>query len=625
MKPVKMEKVRLLLPKSQLEEVIAALHDLGMVEIATAEYAGLGQGKPLEKYDAVAEQLIRIRAIKRALAGETPVKARPQPMKIGEALEKARKLTLERELEALTTEKEKLRTRLALQTEQLRQIRLLERLGNIDFSKLRTKSLDYWIGRVNKKTGAEIEEEMRLQGATVLHAPINEQEELLLVMYRKGMLEEGWGKWNSHRIEVPAIVTVPAATSRKIEEEREGITHMLQEIAQRMGALAQQHYAAVVSIEKTLTLEADRAQIPFRFAASPRMIVIEGWIRVHEEDRLRKGLDGWNVDVQILPAGKELPPTDLENPKNASPFQFITERFSLPNAREIDPTMIYFITLPLLYGMIVGDVGYGILSYFIAGWIMRKFRNSPTMYNVGNIWRISALPTVIFGILFDEWFGMGHLHLLETLAQWGLPVALHAPLYLPFVHRVHELTALIGLTVIIGLLHLGLGFLLGAINEWHHNKKHAIAKLAWIWVETMGTLAAGGLLLGMFSPEIGTAGAIGVIMGAVVLFLTEGIVGILELPGLAGNVLSYARIAAIGVVGVALAEIINEVFLPLPSQGLLALLFFPLFVVLHTVNAFIAMFESLIQGGRLNIIEFRSKFLTGGGKPFEPFSYSYTE
>jgi len=328
--------------------------------------------------------------------------------------------------------------------------------------------------------------------------------------------------------------------------------------------------------------------------------------------------------VETLPEDEhEIPPTAMENPPAARPLEFITERFSLPNAREIDPTLFYFITLPLLYGAIVGDVLYGIASYAIATWMMEKFRNSEVMHNVGNIWRISAIPSVFFGILFDEWGGMSHWELIKTLNAWGLPLAIGSPLYTPWIHRVEEMTALIALSLSMGLLHIALGFILGAINHWHHSRKHAIAKIAWLGVEIGGFFAIGGYLLGMFAPAVALDGGVLLALGIAVLAWAEGVPGIIELPGLMGNILSYIRIAAIGVTGVLLANIINKTLLPLPGQGWAALLFFPIFLLLHIVNIIVAMFEALIQGGRLNIIEFRLKFLSGGGKPFEPFAYSY--
>jgi V/A-type H+-transporting ATPase subunit I len=103
----------------------------------------------------------------------------------------------------------------------------------------------------------------------------------------------------------------------------------------------------------------------------------------------------------------------------------------------------------------------------------------------------------------------------------------------------------------------------------------------------------------------------------------EGLMGLFEVPGVVSNVLSYVRIAGVGVVGVVLAEIINEFLAPSPSLGVLNLIIFPLFIVFHFANAFLAMFESLVQVGRLNLVEFYSKFYHGGGKPFKPFSLPF--
>ena len=114
-------------------------------------------------------------------------------------------------------------------------------------------------------------------------------------------------------------------------------------------------------------------------------------------------------------------------------------------------------------------------------------------------------------------------------------------------------------------------------------------------------------------------------ISAVIIAWSEGAAGILELPGIAGNVFSYLRIAIVGLVGTILAELINSLFMPLPSQGLMALVFFPLLFALHMINAFIAMFEAIIQGGRLNVIEFRFKFTQGDGRLFAPFSVGPSE
>jgi V/A-type H+-transporting ATPase subunit I len=315
----------------------------------------------------------------------------------------------------------------------------------------------------------------------------------------------------------------------------------------------------------------------------------------------------------------------LENEKAVGPYQFLTTSFSFPNANEIDPSIIYFFTVPLLYGMIVADVVYGTISIFLALFFMKKFKDSEIMSSVSRLWLFSAIPAILFGVVFDEFAGMTHYHLLEKLSEWGVinahAMGITGPLYTGL-SRLQDLTMLFQVTLLVGMIHIALGLVMGAINEWGHSKKHALGKLAWIGVQVGGYLAVATFMFNAMPVSWGEAGAGLLVLSALVIAWVEGVVGVLELPGIASNVFSYVRIAVVGVVGTILAELINAIFMPAPTQGVMALIFFPLFIGLHILNAFIAMFEAVIQGGRLNIIEFKLKFLKGGGRPFRPFALS---
>jgi V/A-type H+-transporting ATPase subunit I len=307
-------------------------------------------------------------------------------------------------------------------------------------------------------------------------------------------------------------------------------------------------------------------------------------------------------------------------------MEFVTNSYSLPNYFELDPTMAYLVALPIIYGMIVGDVVYGIMSIILGWLLMKRFKNSYIMYNVSKIWFYSGIPTIAFGLFFDEFAGMSHFKISQFVQSWTGIQLLSAPLWTGF-HRMEGVLALIALSALVGVMHLTLGFIFGAVNEWNHNRKHAFAKIAWIGVELGMILALLPFLPGML-PELGRIdpgltmpGMVLLLISIIVIAATEGIIGIIEIPGLIGNILSYSRIAAIGVVGVVIAELLNEFIIPNPANGLLmALLLTPIFLMFHLLNCFVAMFESLVQGGRLNIVEFRSKFMHGGGGIFVPFA-----
>jgi V/A-type H+-transporting ATPase subunit I len=254
--------------------------------------------------------------------------------------------------------------------------------------------------------------------------------------------------------------------------------------------------------------------------------------------------------------------------------------------------------------------------------MVKTSKKGSLLNQVASIWMISAIPAFFMGIIFDEYFGFTHEH-LSTL--FGMPLKLYEGM-----HRVSSITTLMLICIIVGMIHLGLGFMLGAINEWHHSKKHAIAKICWLGIEISGFFLVAA---GMFSafPML--------LMPALLLFLicviglvaTEGVIAAIEIPGLASNIMSYIRIAAVGVGGVILAEAINELLLPKFEASPLGIVVFILTLVIylavHALSCIIAMFEAFIHGARLNVVEFFGKFYKGNGIKFIPFSAKrlYTE
>jgi V/A-type H+-transporting ATPase subunit I len=430
-------------------------------------------------------------------------------------------------------------------------------------------------------------------------------------------------------LQVPQSMAIPSETLKRIDSERASTKNSQKSLRDEIAGISRSEIKKVKSLLRSLEVEAERAEITSRFPSSRSMSVIEGWMLDESKAKLdaiahRYGSSISLEDVHF--SHDEMPPTVLDNPKIASPMEFITNSYSLPNYNELDPTMAYLVALPIIYGMIVGDVIYGIMSMLLALWLMKKFEKSYIMSNVSKIWLYSGIPAIIFGFFFDEFAGLSHFKISEFIRGWTGIAILKAPLWVGF-HRMEGVLALVALSALIGVLHLGLGFIFGAINEWHHSKKHAFAKISWLCVEIGIVLALLPFLpsmlpeLGHIEPALTTVGLALLVIGVLGLGATEGIIGIIEIPGLVGNILSYSRIAAIGVVGVVIAELLNEFIIPSPEKGLLlALILAPVFIIFHFLNCFVAMFEAIVQGGRLNIVEFRSKFMHGGGDVFIPFA-----
>ncbi len=637
MKPIKMQKVRIIGLKSILHDLIKSLHEVGLVEIKVSDYTSLGLegGRPLEAFNIISEQLVRIRSIKTMLPPLSDVS--PENVDVSSLLDGRDNdlIQLESQLTEHMDESARLESDITRLQNESKLADWLNTFDDVDFSRLETNTLSYVVGELPAKKLEDCKKKLdkvskyyniRIEPrATQRKAPDKLK---CLIIYRKGdfNLADELTEFGFSRVSVTPGITLPAEAKSTILKELEAKKKRLSELKVLVQALSKQHYKKIISYEKALSMESERAEITSRFNFTKDVFVLEGWIRDDCYPKLEKIISQFSpkaVASRIEAGHDEIPPTVLSNPKYAEALEYVTTSFSLPNSLELDPTMAYLITLPLFYGMIVGDVMYGIISFFLARWFIKNFKNE-MLVNASRIWLLSAIPSIFFGLVFDEWFGVSHFYWIEVINKWlalvGVAIQYHAPIYHALMSRLEDLTSVMLLTIIIGLIHLAIGFLFGAANEWEHNKKHAIGKLSWIGIEVGGALAIASLFFGSFPQIVGYGGAGFMILSVIVLVLTEGLVGVIEVPGLLGNVLSYTRIALVGVAGVMLAEVINMFFVPLPSQGIFALIAFPLLIIMHSINTLIVMFEALIQGGRLNIVEFRSKFLHGGGRLFEPFS-----
>lgn len=626
LKPAKMRKVRIIVLRDAVKYLIKALHKQGFMEIKKTKFPSLDDGRPLEFYNEVSEQLVKLRGVAALL--EKHLKKKPDlgdNLLDGEtAVEQSRNLGLSPVLKNLTNEASTLENEISTLSEQVKDVRKLLPFKGVNFSRLRTKHLNYRVGDI--PPGKVLSLKQKLDKVLTHYNfayPGGDDQTVALLLYEDAGkdIDNLLTEYDFKVLQPPDELTMPSTTLEKLNSELKAKKDRLAQISKELSNIAEESYSKVMLLGRSLKVAADRTEIASRFGFSKSTCTLEGWVPDDDYDQLKKTVLNFENQAMLIDVNfshKEIPPTVLDNPTQAGPFEFLSKNYSLPNYYEIDPTMIYMLTVPLLLGMIVGDVIYGVLMVVTSLWLMKVFRKSYIMSNVSKIWYYSAFTTMLFGLIFDEWYGFHHIYVFKFLSKWGLTMP-SSPIYTGL-SRVHDLSLLIGITVLLGLVQLGIGFILGAINEWGHNKKHALAKIAWIGVEIGGTVAVCAMILKVLPVSYGIPSIILLAISALVLLVTEGLIGILEIPGLMGSALSYARIAAIGVVGVVLAEIINDYFAPTPDAGIFLIVLVPLFIVLHFVNMFIAMFEALIQGGRLNLIEFRSKFLKGGGSVFAPFS-----
>lgn len=303
----------------------------------------------------------------------------------------------------------------------------------------------------------------------------------------------------------------------------------------------------------------------------------------------------------------------MNRPKILRPFDYIMEFLSIPRSDEIDPTWIFIFSFLVFYGIMVSDVGYGLLSLLFAIGITKITDREGLVYNVAKIWQISAISAIFFGFLSNQYFGFSLNHYLINYQAFDW---------------LKNMQSLILLTVFFGISQIIIGLVFSFINNLHKNHKYlAISKITSISTIIFGIFAISG---GLFHLLNGFQTIIWAILAVISLISTGILSGIeaTELTNLITHPLSYARIFGFGLASIIIAMLIDQAFTPSISNGIpIFILFSIIFLLLHFLNMLMSIFEGLIQGVRLNYVEFFSKFYIGGGIKFKPFSYkrNYTK
>jgi V/A-type H+-transporting ATPase subunit I len=408
----------------------------------------------------------------------------------------------------------------------------------------------------------------------------------------------------------------------------------------------------IMAADEYLSIETQKAEAPLRFATSSNAFIIDGWVPSKKFDELESELQertgGLAYLTKIEEEGKEEEiPIEFENPAPARPFELLIDTFATPKYREIDPASLVFITFPLFYAIMLGDVGYGLLIAGMSVVIKNKFKTGG-LNALALILLLSAVLSTLFGVIYGEFFGFP-LFNVEVRGEMehgmlGIAGTAIAGIHIP-IHRFESVQSLLLITLIIGIIHILLGLILGFRNiTIEHGLKHAVyEKLSWMMILIGGVAAIGELMPSLMSGspiqsnDPVFSGGIGVaIIGIVLLIKGEGFISIMEIPTLLSNVLSYARILAIGLSSAGIALAVNTLSMKLfikPDGVLLgggivlALVGVVILFIGHLINLLLGILGPGLHSLRLQYVEFFTKFYEGGGKKYLPFGYNrkYTE
>lgn len=354
-----------------------------------------------------------------------------------------------------------------------------------------------------------------------------------------------------------------------------------------------------------------RIDVNISFGQTDYTFVIEGWAPERDLPRMEAALEREAGDALVVtrlpvsPEEQKSAPVMFDNPPLVKPFEPLVRLLALPKYGSFDPTPLMSIFLPLFFGMMLGDVAYAAVLLGLMLYLRRRFAYRPTVRALTEVLIMGSVWGLIFGLIYGEFLG-----------ELGESIGLR-----PWFDRGHEVTALFLITIAIGAGHVTLGLGLGLWGALRRHSRHEAMEKAAMLVFLAGLFLLVAVLAQQIPRALLTPALAVALIGLAILIYSLGGMGVLlgplELLGTLGNILSYLRIAAIGLSSVYLARVANELGSTAGEYSLaVGLIVAALF---HALNLALGAFSPTIHSLRLHYVEFFTKFYERGGAAFHPF------
>lgn len=455
----------------------------------------------------------------------------------------------------------------------------------------------------------------------VVSADVDDETTAALVIFNKIYTEQVhsflWSE-NVNQVRLPEeLADEPFDVAlEKMKQESEEIPAKLAEVVEKLKELSKEWYVKLVSVNMVLTDKIEELQQINHFGQTDFTFVITGWMPRKYIKNVDKSLtkefkeDVILSEVKVSEHELEQAPIKLQNPGFVKPFESILKLFGVPRYGTVDPTPFLALFIPIFFGLIIGDMGYGLVIGAVALLLRYKYRNMEIIQAISFIFLISSGSAIVFGFFFGEFFGnLPHrFHLIKEVHL--------GKLILPFDRMAEDsIVPFLLFCLGVGVAHIVLGLILGMVNAVRHrSKKHFIEKWGFLTVlGGIGLMILGGIKI---APTLTTNwGILTILIGVVLTTIGAGFIGPFEIFSLLGKIISYARLMALGLASVVLAMVANQLAGELGSVAVGIVVA----GLLHAINIVVGAFSPTIHSIRLNVIEFFGQFYESGGEEYKPF------
>ena len=393
-----------------------------------------------------------------------------------------------------------------------------------------------------------------------------------------------------------------------LESERRGIERRVEGFGGNRETLLEASDRAAILLR--------REEAKSRLVETDKVFLLEGWLPADRCTALEKALEPFTCAVEARePAEDEYPqvPVQLRNNKLTRPLNMVTEMYSLPAYGTLDPNPLMAPFFILFYGIMMADMGYGLLMMIASVIIGKKYRPKGTSGELFSLLGLCGLSTFIVGAMTGGFFG-------DFLTQLVAIVSPGTVFTLPkLFDPLDDLTMILIGSMALGLVQIITGMAISLIEKCRRKKflDAFFEEITW-WIVFLG-IALAVLKKGTAVLYLGCAL---VLLGPIVQGKgwgkLTGVFGSIynHVTGYFGDILSYTRLMALMLAGSVIAQVFN-MLAAMPGN---VVAFLIISMLGNAMNFGLNLLGCYVHDLRLQCLEFFNKFYVDGGKPFRPMT-----
>ena len=464
---------------------------------------------------------------------------------------------------------------------------------------------------------AAIRNELGENLAELYEISADKQQRCCLLIAHRAEEEKALEVLRPHGFSVTAFQGVTGTAAQNVQALDAALSEnqkQRQEAEAAIAALAPERDGLRLYADRLHT-EAAEDQNAERLLTDGTIVFFEGWAPAENLGEVQALLDGKGCAWEASdPTEEDIPdvPVRLKNNWLTRPLNMVTEMYSLPAYNNVDPNPLMAPFFILFYGIMMADMGYGILMFLAGMLISKKYRPKGTMGHMMGLMQLCGVSTFLMGAITGGFFGdfLTQVVKITTGGDFALP-ALFTPLN-------DTLMILVG-AMALGLVQIITGMAVSFIRKLKAGQVlDAVFEEVtwWIVFVGIGLMAAGvtnlvlyaGLALIVIGPLV-TGQGFGKIMG---------IFGSLynHVTGYFGDILSYARLMALMLAGSVIAQVFNTLG-AIPGN---IVIFLVISLAGNALNFALNLLGCYVHDLRLQCLEYFGKFYEDGGKPFRPLA-----